>query len=376
VAIQGAQLDVVDDHLARSELGVQSSVSWDVLVGAADVARVSPDELRAAMRRWFSWDETLVYAAHQLGMLGAAPEVAARFVAHAANLAVADEWPARLLGADSLLTQIRRSGRQFVPLNPHGLLWIILDALRSPWDGASKALSEEAASRRFARLVLIAAGGFDLEGRVSAVPGLALGTGERPPFKTANALVPMGRLTEHDDVERTFVRAHDLYLLYLPLRSPGVETIFQDARGMQLRDWILGTCAVTRQMESNLGRPIVQRQVVEFESPENEASNPSLAVLRRLGRTREQFQARLAHPATLEPGALPVRALRETGLLRTDGDWNEYIRMTGVHALYDKLQGRLPIVEPLHTKNYGCIEFAVEDPSGFRLVFSEKAPAS
>jgi hypothetical protein len=48
--------------------------------------------------------------------------------------------------------------------------------------------------------------------------------------------------------------------------------------------------------------------------------------------------------------------------------------MSGVHALYDKLHGRVPIVEPLHTKDYGCIEFAIDDPNGFRLVFSEKPP--
>jgi len=66
VAIHGAQLGVLDDHLARSGLGVQSSVSWDVLIGAADVARVSPDGLRAAVRRWFSWEETLGFTTHEL----------------------------------------------------------------------------------------------------------------------------------------------------------------------------------------------------------------------------------------------------------------------------------------------------------------------
>jgi hypothetical protein len=64
------------------------------------------------------------------------------------------------------------------------------------------------------------------------------------------------------------------------------------------------------------------------------------------------------------------------GLLRSDGDWNVYVRMTGVNALYDRLFSRVRVVEHLHTKNYGCIEFAIEDPNGFRLVFSEKAPPS
>ena len=48
--------------------------------------------------------------------------------------------------------------------------------------------------------------------------------------------------------------------------------------------------------------------------------------------------------------------------------------MTAVNALYDRLISRVRVVEHLHTKNYGCIEFAIEDPNGFRLAFSEKAP--
>lgn len=71
-----------------------------------------------------------------------------------------------------------------------------------------------------------------------------------------------------------------------------------------------------------------------------------------------------------------LRRCGPAGLLRTDGDWNVYLRMTGVHALYDRLQGRVRVVEPPHTKSYGCIEFAIEDPNGSRLVSSEKAPPS
>jgi hypothetical protein len=45
-------------------------------------------------------------------------------------------------------------------------------------------------------------------------------------------------------------------------------------------------------------------------------------------------------------------------------------------TIHDRLLSRVRVVEHLHTKNYGCIEFAVQDPNGFRLVFSEKAPPS
>ena len=71
-----------------------------------------------------------------------------------------------------------------------------------------------------------------------------------------------------------------------------------------------------------------------------------------------------------------IRRCGPAGMQRPDGDWNVYIRIAGVHALYDQLQGRVPIVEPLKTKNYGCIEFTIEDPNGFRLVFSEEPPPS
>jgi len=43
--------------------------------------------------------------------------------------------------------------------------------------------------------------------------------------------------------------------------------------------------------------------------------------------------------------------------------------------LHAAIVGSVSIVEPLQTKDYGCVEFTVEDPNGFRLVFSQEAPA-
>ena len=120
-----------------------------------------------------------------------------------------------------------------------------------------------------------------------------------------------------------------------------------------------------------------------------EATAPVLVSM-DVGATAKWYEEFLGFEAALFPDQPPfafailcrdgveimIRRCGPAGLLRTDGDWNVYIRMTGVHALYDKLHGRTPIVEPLHTKNYGCIEFAIEDPNRFRLVFSEKAPPS
>ena len=120
-----------------------------------------------------------------------------------------------------------------------------------------------------------------------------------------------------------------------------------------------------------------------------EAATPVL-VAPDVGPTAKWYEDTLGFEAALFPDRAPfafailcrdgieimLRRCGPLGLLRIDGDWNVYIRMTGVHALYDRLHGSVAIVEPLHTKNYGCIEFAIEDPNGLRLVFSEKAPPS
>ena len=120
-----------------------------------------------------------------------------------------------------------------------------------------------------------------------------------------------------------------------------------------------------------------------------EAAAPVLVAM-DVGATAKWYEEHLGFEAALFPDQPPfafailcrddveimIRRCGPEGLLRPDGDWNVYVRMTGVNALYDRLVSRVRVVEHLHTKNYGCIEFAIEDPNGFRLVFSEKAPPS
>jgi hypothetical protein len=118
-----------------------------------------------------------------------------------------------------------------------------------------------------------------------------------------------------------------------------------------------------------------------------EATTPVL-VATDVGATSKWYEDHLGFDVSLFPDQPPfafailcrdgveimIRRCGPKGL-RTDGDWNVYIRMTGVQALHERLQDRVAIVEPLSTKEYDCTEFAVEDPNGFRLVFSEKAPS-
>jgi uncharacterized glyoxalase superfamily protein PhnB len=65
----------------------------------------------------------------------------------------------------------------------------------------------------------------------------------------------------------------------------------------------------------------------------------------------------------------PNRARRDEAL-------DAYIWVDDVDALYAELKGKgAKIVEEPKHQVWNCYEFAVEDASGFRLVFSKSAPA-
>jgi uncharacterized glyoxalase superfamily protein PhnB len=54
---------------------------------------------------------------------------------------------------------------------------------------------------------------------------------------------------------------------------------------------------------------------------------------------------------------------------RPEGLWDAYIRMQGVRALYETVQGRPLIQTPLARQSYGDWEFEVRDPNGYVIVF-------
>lgn len=54
---------------------------------------------------------------------------------------------------------------------------------------------------------------------------------------------------------------------------------------------------------------------------------------------------------------------------RPVGLWDAYIRVDGVHALYQTLEGKPFIQMPLKQQSYGDWEFEVRDPNGYVLVF-------
>lgn len=67
---------------------------------------------------------------------------------------------------------------------------------------------------------------------------------------------------------------------------------------------------------------------------------------------------------------------------RSGGVWDAYIRMNGVHRLYESVRDRPFIKMPLRRQPYGDWEFEVIDLNGYLLVFggdetvSEPAPSS
>jgi uncharacterized glyoxalase superfamily protein PhnB len=54
---------------------------------------------------------------------------------------------------------------------------------------------------------------------------------------------------------------------------------------------------------------------------------------------------------------------------RPEGIWDAYVRMRGVHALYDALRREAFVHMPLTHQPYGDWEFEVRDPNGYVLVF-------
>jgi uncharacterized glyoxalase superfamily protein PhnB len=54
---------------------------------------------------------------------------------------------------------------------------------------------------------------------------------------------------------------------------------------------------------------------------------------------------------------------------RPEGLWDAYIRLRGVHALYDAVRGEAFIQMSLKKQPYGDWEFEVRDPNGYVLAF-------
>ena len=70
------------------------------------------------------------------------------------------------------------------------------------------------------------------------------------------------------------------------------------------------------------------------------------------------------------PGySLPGHQKPDLRARRPEGLWDAYIRMRGVHTLYESVRNEGFIQTPLRHQPYGDWEFEVRDPNGYVLIF-------
>lgn len=70
--------------------------------------------------------------------------------------------------------------------------------------------------------------------------------------------------------------------------------------------------------------------------------------------------------------SLPGYQKPDLSARRPEGLWDAYVRMRGVHALYDTVRGEAFVQMQLKQQPYGDWEFEVRDPNGYVLVFGGK----
>ena len=67
--------------------------------------------------------------------------------------------------------------------------------------------------------------------------------------------------------------------------------------------------------------------------------------------------------------SLPGYQKPDLSPLRPEGLWDAYIRVNGVHALYEGVRSQAFVQMALKHQPYGDWEFEVRDPNGYVLVF-------
>ena len=80
--------------------------------------------------------------------------------------------------------------------------------------------------------------------------------------------------------------------------------------------------------------------------------------------------------ASLQLGGAEIMLLALSGYEKPDlsqrrpeGLWDAYIRLSGVHELYNQFEGKSFIHTPLRKQPYGDWEFEARDPNGYVIVF-------
>jgi hypothetical protein len=78
-----------------------------------------------------------------------------------------------------------------------------------------------------------------------------------------------------------------------------------------------------------------------------------------------------------EHATMPIYEKPDLYSMREGGVWHAYIRMTGVHALYETVRGKSFVKKPLMKEPFGDWDFEIEDLNGYVVVFGgdEGVPA-
>jgi hypothetical protein len=327
VTLQGTTLIELQQHLGDAVTGIQPSVSWNAIVGEHERLRVTARDLQSAIRRWFPWEEVLIRAAHLLNLLGSPKTLVNERGRHVAELALGDDWPAKIAGSQHLLSAIANSGKIFFPMNEHGLLWILLDALREPWPLPQGLLTGNEANQRFARLVFIAADGMGLgtkdDGAKTYAPGDkgSASSEQRVAFSTARLLVAAGRLNERVHPNVLLVRSHEIFVELLGGEKPELLDRFKHARGMDMGDWIVGLAGLANLTEASAADEAPRLPVLNLGPIQQRPRTATVEVIEQLARRPEFIASRISELLpTLQPGELPTQALREAPVVQLDAE--------------------------------------------------------
>jgi len=57
--------------------------------------------------------------------------------------------------------------------------------------------------------------------------------------------------------------------------------------------------------------------------------------------------------------------------IKIGGSFALYITVENIQTLYDSVKDHEKIIQELHTTDYGSVEFSLEDPNGYVLMFSQ-----
>ncbi len=295
-------------------------LAWPEIVGCQ--APIGMEDIRAAVRRWFSHREILARASGALASFGFSYRATMEAQRGLLEQALADDWPVRIEQAPALVAAVRRAAAPAPCATEQGLLWLVADSLALPWGAAECPLPDVTRARRFARIALLTTGLDD--GALARERGKTATSERRAPLSTTMALLAPGRLVERDSPIRWVVRLIELYDELLDL-TEAERTAFTRSTGVDLRTWIVKVCSLASFVESQIAAGAARTPLLPLRDvPDTPAAKALVTIVRKLARTSEEHRIAIARSAaSAVDKRLGFQALRETPILDLGG--GEYL---------------------------------------------------